>query len=117
MAADILLFDTDIVPVGIDQVQHVEIARDIAISFNKFFGDVLNLPKHYLKEGSSSIKGIDGRKMSKSYNNTIPLFLNSDALRKMVFKIQTNSSALMNLKILNNVLCFQFIRNLHRMNK
>jgi tryptophanyl-tRNA synthetase len=92
MAADILMFRADLVPVGRDQVQHVEIARDIAVSFNATYGDVLTLPNHLVREESAVVPGLDGRKMSKSYGNTIPLFLPEKDLRKLVFRIKTDSS-------------------------
>lgn len=92
MAADILMFRADLVPVGRDQVQHVEIARDIAVSFNSTYGDVLTLPNHLVREESAVVPGLDGRKMSKSYGNIIPLFLPEKDLRKLVFRIKTDSS-------------------------
>ena len=92
MAADILLFRTDLVPVGEDQVQHVEIARDIAGSFNSTFGRVLKLPEHVVTEGVGTVPGTDGRKMSKSYGNVIPLFGPRDELRALIGRIQTDSS-------------------------
>ncbi|MCB0350779.1 MAG: tryptophan--tRNA ligase, partial [Bdellovibrionales bacterium] len=73
MAADILLFNSDVVPVGEDQVQHVEIARDLAQKFNRIYGDIIKLPKHLVKT-EKVVPGLDGRKMSKSYGNHIPLF-------------------------------------------
>jgi tryptophanyl-tRNA synthetase len=91
MAADILLFHATHVPVGKDQVQHVEMARDLAVKFNQLFGEVLTLPTAVLGEKAAIIPGLDGRKMSKSYQNTIPLFLEKDALWKLVKKIKTNS--------------------------
>ena len=93
MAADILLFGTDVVPVGIDQVQHVEIARDLALKVNKTYGDILTVPKASVQEEHPSLLGLDGRKMSKSYNNIIPLFADEETLRKLIFKIKTNSQA------------------------
>ena len=93
MAADILLFDADIVPVGKDQVQHVEIARDIAQHFNHTFGETLVLPNARLQATAAAIPGLDGRKMSKSYGNTIPLFSDRDKLRKLLFKFVTDSSS------------------------
>lgn len=90
MASDILSFESDFVPVGSDQVQHVEIARDIAQKFNRTYGPILKLPQHVIKT-EKLIPGLDGRKMSKSYGNTIPLFLESDKLRKLVMKIITDS--------------------------
>ncbi len=92
MAADILAFDTDVVPVGKDQVQHIEIARDIAQRFNHVFGaEVLTPPAASLEENLATIPGLDGRKMSKSYDNTLPLFLPAKKLRKLVNRIVTDS--------------------------
>ncbi|HET7579687.1 MAG TPA: tryptophan--tRNA ligase [Bacillales bacterium] len=91
MAADILLFQSDIVPVGKDQIQHVEIARDIAEHFNKMFGFTFKLPEYRVDEETAVIPGLDGRKMSKSYNNTIPLFSSEAELRKRIFQIKTDS--------------------------
>ena len=92
MAADILLFDTDIVPVGKDQVQHIEMATDIAQALNNNYGtDVLKIPVAKVGETTKTIVGMDGRKMSKSYNNTISLFLPEKQLRKTIMKIITNS--------------------------
>ena len=92
MAADILLFDTELVPVGPDQVQHIEIARDIAQRFNREYGEVLVLPEFSVGEGKL-IQGLDGRKMSKSYNNHIPIFEEPKQLRKKIMKFKTDSSA------------------------
>lgn len=91
MSADILLFNTDLVPVGKDQVQHVEFARDIAGHFNRYYGEVLKLPSHVVSAQAASIPGLDGRKMSKSYGNIIPLFEESAALKKLIMKIATDS--------------------------
>ena len=92
MAADILLFDSDVVPVGKDQIQHLEMTIDIAETINKTYkSDCLVIPKPITSEVTQTIVGMDGRKMSKSYGNTIPLFLPSKKLRKMVMKIVTNS--------------------------
>jgi len=92
MAADILLFDTDFVPVGNDQFQHIEMAVDIAQSFNFVYGaEGFKLPQPFATEDTKTLVGLDGRKMSKSYNNTIPLFLPEKDLRKLVMKIVTNS--------------------------
>ena len=74
MAADILLYGANLVPVGLDQKQHIEIARDIAGSFNKKYGKALVLPEEYIQENTHTLVGLDGRKMSKSYGNTIQLF-------------------------------------------
>ncbi|MEQ8677523.1 MAG: tryptophan--tRNA ligase [Aggregatilineales bacterium] len=91
MAADILLFDTHIVPVGQDQKQHLEITRDIATTFNHTYGNALRLPEARIQADVKTITGLDGRKMSKSYNNTIPLFAPSQQLRKQVMQIVTDS--------------------------
>lgn len=93
MAADILLFQTDLVPVGRDQIQHIEITNDIAQSFNHTYGKVFKLPDHNIQEEeTASLPGLDGRKMSKSYDNTIPLFVSPELLRKLVFRIKTDSA-------------------------
>jgi tryptophanyl-tRNA synthetase len=92
MAADILLFNSDKVPVGKDQVQHVEIARDIAENFNRTFGEAIKLPEYVIEEETAVIPGLDGRKMSKSYGNTIPLFSEEKALKKLINKIVTDST-------------------------
>lgn len=94
MAADILLYDTNLVPVGKDQVQHVEIARSIAQRINQYFGEgTLLEPQEVLQEGGAYIPGLDGRKMSKSYDNTIPLWVPEKKLRKLIMKMKTDSSA------------------------
>lgn len=93
MAADILLFETDQVPVGNDQRQHVEIARDIAMRINHVYGsELLRLPEPVVDAGTAIVTGLDGRKMSKSYNNTIPLFLPPKQLRKTINSIVTDST-------------------------
>jgi len=93
MAADIVLFDSDLVPVGKDQVQHVEIARDIAQRIDHVYGaDLLRLPEALLDEAAAIVPGTDGRKMSKSYGNTIPLFAPAKQLRKAVNRIVTDST-------------------------
>lgn len=91
MAADILMFKADLVPVGRDQIQHLEMTRDIAGRFNHHFGRHMTLPEPMIREQSSVIAGLDGRKMSKSYNNVIPVFSDSKKLRKLIFRIKTNS--------------------------
>jgi tryptophanyl-tRNA synthetase len=91
MAADILLFSANRVPVGKDQKQHVEMARDIAQRFNHNFGEVFVLPEAEIAANTAVLSGLDGRKMSKSYNNTIPLFVPEKKLRKLIMKIKTNS--------------------------
>jgi len=91
MAADILMFNTDLVPVGKDQIQHIEIARDIAEHFNKTYGATFTLPEALIEEETAVIPGLDGRKMSKSYGNVIPLFAEEKQLRKTIFQIKTDS--------------------------
>ena len=90
MAADILMFNAERIPVGKDQIQHVEMARDIAGRFNHNFADVFTLPEAVVDDSVAVLQGLDGRKMSKSYNNTIPLFLPEKQLRKHINKIKTN---------------------------
>lgn len=92
MAADILFLNSDIVPVGADQVQHIEIARDIANAFNHHYGEILKLPEAFVRDDFATVPGLDGRKMSKSYDNHIPLFLTAKKLRKMINKIKTDST-------------------------
>lgn len=95
MAADILLYDTDVVPVGKDQKQHVEFARDIAIKFNEQYGkEVFKLPNDLILENVSIVPGTDGEKMSKSYGNIINMFLPEKELKKQVMRIVTDSTAL-----------------------
>ncbi len=94
MAADILLFSPDIVPVGKDQIQHVEIARDIATKFNNEYGDILKLPEFKVEEDVQTVPGIDGQKMSKSYKNTINIFGEEKKQLKIVKKIVTQQVAL-----------------------
>jgi len=94
MAADILLYDSNIVPVGKDQVQHVEITRDIAIKFNNTHGEVLTLPEFKIDENVATVPGIDGAKMSKSYGNTINIFTTQKELKKQTGKIVTDSTPL-----------------------
>ncbi|MDP6437623.1 MAG: tryptophan--tRNA ligase [Gammaproteobacteria bacterium] len=91
MTADILMFNANKVPVGKDQIQHVEMARDIAQRFNHIYGETFVLPEAVVDEHAAVLAGLDGRKMSKSYNNTIPLFEPSKKLRKLIMKIKTNS--------------------------
>jgi tryptophanyl-tRNA synthetase len=92
MAADILLYQSQVVPVGKDQKQHVEVARDIAIRFNNAFGETFVVPEPEINETTAIVPGIDGQKMSKSYDNTIPIFLDEKALRKRVMAIQTDAT-------------------------
>ena len=94
MAADILLFDSNIVPVGKDQIQHVEMTRDIATSFNNTYGEILTLPKSKVDEIVATVPGTDGAKMSKSYGNTIDMFGNKKVIKKQVMSIVTDSKEL-----------------------
>ncbi|MCF7858727.1 MAG: tryptophan--tRNA ligase [Candidatus Cloacimonetes bacterium] len=99
MAADILLFDSDVVPVGKDQAQHLEMTIDIAQSLNHIYNkDILTIPKPLIRKKTQNVTGLDGRKMSKSYNNTIPLFLPPKKLRKLIMKIVTNSQSIEEVK-------------------
>ena len=93
MAADILMFSARKVPVGRDQIQHIEMARDIAASFNHLYGEHLTAPEAVVDEHVALLPGLDGRKMSKSYNNTIPLFAPQEELRKAIMGIVTDSRA------------------------
>jgi len=94
MAADIILFDSDIVPVGKDQVQHIEMAQDIAQAVNAHYGqNILKIPQAGVQESVAVVPGLDGRKMSKSYNNTIPLFASEKELHKTIMRVVTNSQA------------------------
>lgn len=92
MAADILLYTPDLVPVGADQKQHVEIARDIADKFNNVYGETFKLPEPMILKEVAIVPGTDGRKMSKSYGNTIPLFAEYEEIKKCVMSIVTDSS-------------------------
>jgi len=94
MASDILAFQSDIVPVGKDQKQHLEMTRDIAIKFNNTHGPVFTIPDIDIDESSEIIRGIDGRKMSKSYNNTIPIFGSEDYMKNQIMNIVTDSAGL-----------------------
>lgn len=93
-AADILLYDADIVPVGKDQKQHLEVARDIAGKMNEAYGEILKLPEPEIAAAVATVPGLDGQKMSKSYGNTIELFMEEKALRKRVMSIVTDSTPL-----------------------
>ena len=93
MAADILIYDSDVVPVGKDQKQHLEITRDIALKINESYGEVLKLPEPRIQAATQTIPGIDGQKMSKSYRNTIDIFGDEKETRKRVMSIVTDSKA------------------------
>ena len=92
MAADILLYQSELVPVGKDQKQHLEVTRDLAIRFNNHFGDILTVPDAYISTDVAVIPGLDGQKMSKSYNNTIELFGEGKPVRKKFMSIKTDST-------------------------
>jgi tryptophanyl-tRNA synthetase len=93
MAADILMFNAHQVPVGRDQIQHIEMARDIAASFNHLYGEHFTLPEAAIEDHVATLPGLDGRKMSKSYDNTIPLFAPREQLKKLIMGIVTDSRA------------------------
>lgn len=93
MAADILMFNAHQVPVGRDQIQHIEMARDMASSFNHLYGEHFTLPEAAIEEHVATLPGLDGRKMSKSYDNTIPLFVPREQLKKLIMGIVTDSRA------------------------
>lgn len=94
MAADILVQDTDLVPVGADQQQHIEYARDTALKFNRLYGETFTVPKAHVLEEVAVVPGTDGRKMSKSYGNTIPLFAALDEIKRGVMAIPTDSKGI-----------------------
>jgi len=104
MASDILLFNSDIVPVGKDQKQHLEMTRDIAIKFNNIFGDIFTIPEIEIDDSNDIIVGIDDKKMSKSYNNTIPIFGDHDSINNQVMNIVTDSAGLNDIKDTNTPL-------------
>ena len=94
MASDILLFQSEIVPVGKDQKQHLEMTRDIAIKFNNSFGEIFTIPEIEIDKSNDIVIGIDNQKMSKSYNNTIPIFADNDTIKDQVMNIVTDSAGL-----------------------
>ena len=94
MAADILLYQADLVPVGKDQKQHLEITRDIAIKFNNEYGEILTIPEGFIPDQVAIVPGLDGQKMSKSYNNIIPIFGKEKEIRKQVMNIVTDCKGL-----------------------
>ena len=104
MAADILMYEPDVVPVGKDQKQHIELTRDMAGSLNALYGDILKLPEALIDERVMIIPGLDGQKMSKSYNNEVPLFCDEKTLRKKIMSIKTDSTALEEPKTLKGSL-------------
>lgn len=94
MASDILLFKSEVVPVGKDQKQHLEMTKDIAIKFNNLYGDILAVPEIAIDASNDIVIGIDDQKMSKSYNNTIPIFAENDVIKNQVMNIVTDSAGL-----------------------
>jgi tryptophanyl-tRNA synthetase len=110
MAADILAYDSQLVPVGQDQVQHIEVCRDIAGVFNHQFGDTFVLPKAKTLELGAKVPGTDGQKMSKSYDNTLPLFGDVKAIRKQIMRIVTDSRAMEESKEPDDDHLFQLFR-------
>lgn len=94
MASDILIYQSDLVPVGKDQKQHLEMTRDIAIKFNQTYGDTFKIPDEKISSSVAVIPGLDGQKMSKSYNNTIEIFGEEKAMRKKFMSIKTDSKAM-----------------------
>ncbi|MCC6681442.1 MAG: tryptophan--tRNA ligase [Phycisphaeraceae bacterium] len=111
-AADILSVDPDLVPVGSDQVQHVEITRDLAMKFNHYFGETFKVPAHKLREEAGTLPGVDGQKMSKSYGNTIDPFMAEKPLRKRIMSIVTDSTPVEDPKDPTQCTVFQIFRGL-----
>lgn len=107
MAADILIYDSDVVPVGKDQKQHVEVARDIAIKFNERFGETFKLPEPQIRSQVATVLGVDGQKMSKSYNNGIFLSDEESVFRKKVMGIKTDSTPVDNPKPIEDSIILQ----------
>jgi tryptophanyl-tRNA synthetase len=110
MAADILLFQSERVPVGKDQKQHLEVARDIAIKYNNEYGNVFTIPEPDIDDDVATIPGLDGRKMSKSYGNTIDLFLDDKPLRKQIMRIVTDPTPVEEAKDPDSCNLFQVYR-------
>ena len=110
MAADILLFQSEKVPVGKDQKQHVEVTRDIAIKFNNEYGEIFTLPEPEIDEEVATVPGLDGQKMSKSYGNTIDLFQEEKALRKQIMRIVTDPTPVEDPKNPDTCNVFQIYR-------
>ena len=110
MTADILLYQSDRVPVGKDQKQHLEVARDIAIKYNNEYGDVFTIPEPEIDDNVATVPGLDGRKMSKSYGNTIDLFLDEKSLRKQIMQIVTDPTPIEEPKNPDTCNIFQIYR-------
>jgi tryptophanyl-tRNA synthetase len=109
-AADILAVDADLVPVGEDQVQHLEITRDLAQKFNHYYGDVFKIPNYVIRDGAGILPGVDGQKMSKSYDNTIDPFMDEKPLRKRIMKIVTDSTPVDDAKDPDTCTVYQIFR-------
>lgn len=110
MAADILLYESDVVPVGQDQKQHLEITRDLAAKFNEVYGQVLKIPEPRIREEVATVVGLDGQKMSKSYGNTIEIFAPEKVLRKKVMSLVTDSTPVEAPKDPTNSIILQLYR-------
>ncbi len=108
MAADILLYDAEVIPVGKDQKQHVEMARDIAQKFNHEYGETFVLPEPQISEEVQTVPGLDGQKMSKSYGNTVEIFADESTMKKQIMSIKTDSKDLGEPLDPDNCLVFQF---------
>lgn len=110
MAADILLYQADRVPVGKDQKQHLEVARDIAQKFNNEYGETFTIPEPAISETTAIVPGLDGQKMSKSYGNTIPLFMEGKPLKKRVMAIETDATPVEDPKDPDNCNLYQLMK-------
>ncbi len=110
MAADILIYKSDIVPVGKDQKQHIEVTRDIAQKFNNIYGEVFKIPEERIMESTAIIPGTDGKKMSKTYNNTIEIFEEPETLRKKIMRIVTDSTPVDQPKDPNKCILFSLYK-------
>lgn len=108
MAADILIMQADMIPVGADQKQHVEVTRDIADRFNHLYGQTFKLPDPRIQVGGKMLPGVDGRKMSKSYDNTIEIFCDKDVLRKKIMSFKTDSTPIHEVKDITQNNLYQF---------
>ena len=109
-AADILIYNSNLVPVGQDQKQHLEVTRDIAVRFNNTYGEILTVPDPYIVAETAVVPGLDGRKMSKSYDNTLELFEPANKTKKKIMRIQTDSTPVEEPKDPENCLVFTFMK-------
>ncbi|MFT5727173.1 MAG: tryptophanyl-tRNA synthetase [Desulforhopalus sp.] len=110
MAADILLYQADHVPVGKDQKQHMEVARDLAMKFNNQYGETFVIPEPLISEVTATVPGLDGQKMSKSYGNTIPIFMEGKQLKKRVMAIETDATPVDDPKDPDNCNLYQMMK-------